>query len=95
MAQRINETKYKNMISGLYHFAGTVYTKASEMQIAALVVKQALGENDTGAKEAYNHVKHCQEKYAIVVEEAKRIAQLMQEELDDQLKERNVWQGTE
>lgn len=95
MANRIDESKYEAMISALYQYATNVYTHASKMHTAAVIIKGALGEDDKGAQEAYRHVTQCQEKYADVTEMAKKIAKAMQEELDEQRKEDAIWNSTE
>lgn len=88
---RINEQSYEAMIAALYHFANTVYSAASEMQILASGCAQGLGEEDKAIPEIYKQIKECQLKYAEAVKKAKDIAAAMQEELDDQRKEDQVW----
>ena len=90
MAQ-INETCYENMMAALYAFASKIYTKSSEMQTLAYECTNALGEDDSGAKEAYKKIALCQQKYAEAAQEAKNIAAALQEELDNQKKEKEIW----
>lgn len=91
MAQRVDEAKYEAMIAALYKFASSVYTSASEMQSLASVCAQALSEEDKAVGEIYKKIKECQLKYAEATEQAKSIAAAMQEELDEQRKENEVW----
>ena len=91
MAQRVDEAKYEAMISALYKFASNVYTSASEMQSLASVCAQALSEEDKAVGEIYKKIKDCQLKYAEASNQAKAIAASMQEELDEQRKEDQVW----
>lgn len=91
MAQRVDEAKYEAMIAALYKFASNVYTSASEMQSLASVCAQALSEEDNAVGEIYKKIKECQLKYAESTEQAKSIAAAMQEELDEQRKEDEVW----
>lgn len=95
MAQRVDEAKYEAMISALHAFASNVYTAASEMQSLASVCTQALGEEDKAVGEIYTKIKDCQLKYAEATNEAKSIAAAMQEELDEQKKEDQVWSSDE
>ena len=95
MAQRVDEAKYEAMISALYTFASNVYSAASEMQSLASVCAQALGEEDKAVGEIYTKIKDCQLKYAEATNEAKSIAAEMQEELDEQRKEDQVWSSDE
>ena len=88
---RIDEAKYEAMISALYRFASQVYVSASEMQTLASVCTQALGEEDKAAPEIYAKIRDCQLKYAEATNQAKAIAAAMQEELDEQRKEDQVW----
>ena len=91
MADKINEQKYEAMISALQTFASTVSTKASEMQSLAAVCRSALGDNDEGSAEIYKKISECQVKYGDAATEALNIASEMQEELDEQRKEREIW----
>lgn len=91
MAQRVDEAKYGAMISALYSFASNVYTSASEMQSLASVCAQALSEEDKAVGEIYKKIKECQLKYAEATEQAKSIASSMQQELDEQKKEDEIW----
>ena len=91
MASIVNEAKYEAMISALNKFASTVYTKSSEMQSLATVCRSALGDTDEGSAEIYKKISECQVKYADAAKEARDIAAQMQEELDEQRKEREVW----
>ena len=95
MAQRVDEDKYEAMISALYAFASNVYTAASEMQSLASVCAQALSEEDKAVGEIYTKIKDCQLKYAEATNQAKSIAAAMQEELDEQRKEDQVWSSDE
>lgn len=88
---RIDEAKYEAMISALYRFASQVYVSASEMQTLASVCTQALGEEDKAVPEIYAKIRDCQLKYAEATNQAKAIAAAMQEELDEQRKEDQVW----
>lgn len=92
---RIDEAKYEAMISALYRFASQVYVSASEMQTLASVCTQALGEEDKAVPEIYAKIKDCQLKYAEATNQAKAIAAAMQEELDEQRKEDQVWSSEE
>lgn len=95
MAQRVDEAKYEAMISALYTFASNVYTAASEMQSLASVCAQALSEEDKAVGEIYTKIKDCQLKYAEATNQAKAIAAAMQDELDEQRKEDQVWSSDE
>lgn len=95
MAQRVDEGKYEAMISALHSFATNVYTSSSEMQTLASVCAQALGEEDKAVGEIYSKIKDCQLKYAEACSQAKAIAAAMQEELDEQRKEDQVWNSDE
>lgn len=88
---RISEINYENMIAALNAFASKVYVAASEMQTAASVAAQAIGAEDKAAPEIYAKIRDCQLKYAAATEQAKAIAQAMQEELDRQREEDQVW----
>ena len=92
---RVNEAKYNQMISALYTFAGNVYTSASELQTLASVCVSAIGEEDSAVPKIYNDIKACQLKYMEAVEQAKKIAAAMQEELDEQKKEEAIWNSEE
>ena len=91
MAQRVDEAKYEAMIAALYKFASNVYTSASEMQTLAYGCAQILGDEDKAVAEIYKKIKECQLKYAEATNQAKDIAAAMQEELDEQRKENEVW----
>lgn len=91
MAQRVDEAKYESMITALGIFAQNVYNASTEMQALAGVCVQAIGEEDKAVAEIYKQVKECQEKYAEACAQAKDIATAMQEELDEQRKEDEVW----
>lgn len=95
MAQRVDEAKYGAMISALHTFASNVYSAASEMQSLASVCVQALSEEDKAVGEIYNKIKDCQLKYAEATTQAKSIAAAMQEELDEQKKEDEIWNSDE
>ena len=95
MAQRVDEAKYEAMISALDAFASNVYTAASEMQSLTSVCAQALSEEDKAVGEIYTKIKDCQLKYAEATNQAKSIAAAMQEELDEQRKEDQVWSSDE
>lgn len=95
MAQRVSEEKYDAMISALYTFASNVYIAASELQTLASVCTQALGEGDKAVDEIYKKIKDCQLKYAEATTQAKSIAAAMQEELDEQRKEDEIWNSDE
>ena len=95
MAQRVDEAKYEAMISALNTFASNVYTASSEMQSLASVCTQALGEEDKAVGEIYSKIKDCQLKYADACTQARNIAAAMQEELDEQRKEDQVWSSDE
>lgn len=91
MAQRVDEAKYEAMISALYTFASKVYIAASEMQTLASVCAQALSDEDKAVGEIYARIRDCQLKYAEATTEARNIAAAMQEELDEQRKEDQIW----
>lgn len=91
MAQRVDEAKYTAMISALYTFASNVHSVASEMQTLASVCAQALNEEDKAVGEIYAKIQACQQKYAEATRQAKSIAAAMQEELEEQKKEDDVW----
>ena len=91
MAQRVDEAKYEAMISALYAFASNVYNAASEMQSLASVCAQELSEEDKAVGEIYTRIRDCQLKYAEATAKAKSIAAAMQEELDEQRKEDQIW----
>lgn len=93
MAQRVDEAKYEAMIAALYKFASNVYTTASEMQTVANQAQSALGDEDKAVGEIYKRIKDCQLKYAAATEQAKAIASAMQEELEEQRKENQVWES--
>ena len=61
------------------------------MQTLASVCTQALGEEDKAVPEIYAKIRDCQLKYAEATNQAKAIAAAMQEELDEQRKEDQVW----
>ena len=88
---RISETCYENMMTALYTFANVVYSKATEMQTLAYMCADVLGEEDSGAKEIYKKVSDTRIKYAEAVKEAKDIAAALQEELENQKKEAQIW----
>lgn len=91
MAQRVDEAKYEAMISALYTFASNVYTATSEMQSLASVCAQALNDEDKAVGEIYAKIRDCQLKYAEATTKARSIAAAMQEELDEQRKEDQIW----
>lgn len=93
MAQRVDEAKYEAMITALYTFATNVYNTASEMQSLATVCTQVLSAEDKAVGEIQTKINDCQVKYADATEKAKKIAAAMQEELDEQRKEDQVWSG--
>ena len=93
MADRVNEAKYEAMIEALNTFANIVYTKSSEMQTIANVCQSALGDNDEGSAEIYKKISECQAKYGDAAKDAVDIAAAMQEELDAQRAERDVWES--
>ena len=88
---RIDEKCYENMMTALYTFANVVYTKTSEMQTLAYTCTNVLGEEDSGTKEIYKKVSATQIKYAEAAKEARDIAAALQEELEDQKKEDQIW----
>ena len=91
MAQRVNEQKYEAMIAALTQFASSVSEKASEMNNLGAMCKQALGDGDEGVEKAISELRSCQRKYLEASKQALEIAQAMQEELDAQRREREVW----
>lgn len=88
---RINEQKYEEMISVLHTFATNVYNASSEMQSLATVCASALGDEDPAVAQITSQINDCQVKYADVCETARSIANEMQEELDEQRKENEMW----
>lgn len=95
MAQRVDEAKYEAMISALNTFASSVKSASSEMQTHAYGCAQVLSEEDKAVNEIYAKIKDCQLKYAAACTQAQKIAQAMQEELDEQRKEDRVWSSDE
>lgn len=91
MADVINETKYKAMISALYHFSGRVGTLASEMQTLALVVKSALEEEDSAVPAIYSNISTCARKYSDLASEALKLAGDIHSELEIAKREQRVW----
>lgn len=91
MADRIVESKYESMISALNNFATNIRTKAGEMQSLANICQSALGEGDEGAMQIHRKISECVSKYNDAAGEAISIAQKMQTELDNQRREREVW----
>ncbi len=91
MADRIDEGKYKAMIWALETFASKVSTASTELQSLAGTCAQSLSEEDKAIAPIYQQVRKCQEKYGEAATEARRIAGLMQGELEEQRKEDQVW----
>ena len=91
MAQRIDEAKYEAMISALYAFASNVYNAASEMQTLASVCVQAIGDEDKAVASIYAQIKESQLKYEEATSQARSIADKMQEELEEQRREDQIW----
>ena len=54
-----------------------------------------MSEEDKAVNEIYAKIKDCQLKYAAACAQAQKIAQTMQEELDEQRKEDQVWSSDE
>jgi len=88
---RIDEKKYEDMISALHTFASNVYNASSEMQSLATVCASALGDEDPAVSQITSKINECQVKYSDACDTARSIANEMQEELDEQRQENDVW----
>lgn len=95
MAERVIVANYENMISALQTAARTIYDDAAELLNEANICASALGESDNAVPEIIQKVTECQQKYAECAAVAMDIAQAMQEELDEIMKEREVWDSEE
>jgi hypothetical protein len=91
----INESKYEEMISALHIFATNVDLASSEMQSLAVVSASFLGEEDPAVSGIASHINTCRIKYAEACETARKIAYEMQNELDEQRNENQVWSSSE
>lgn len=92
---RVDEAKYEAMIEALNTFANQVSTAVAEMESIAATSVNAIGSEDAAVAPINAQIRKSREKYDLAVQEAKRIAAAMQEELDEQRKEREVWDGDE
>lgn len=95
MAERVNEAKYESMIAALQRFAANVSTLAEEMGACASTASSALSDEDEAVPEICRMIKSSELKYMKACKEALNIASAMQEELDEQRRERDVWTGDE
>lgn len=95
MAYVMDEAKYEAMISALHTFASNIDLASSEMTTLASVCVAALSEEDRAVGEIYKNIKDCQLKYSKAAGQAKIIAQLMQQELDESRKENAVWNNSD
>lgn len=92
---RVDEAKYEAMIEALNTFANQVSSAVAEMESIAATSVNAIGAEDAAVGPINEQIRKSREKYDLAVQEAGRIAAAMQEELDEQRKEREVWDGDE
>lgn len=88
MAERIVEQNYKNMIDALGTFGSAVSVIQSELESIATLAQSELGEGDSDIESIAKQVKSCCLKYAELSNQAIEIANAMQEELDEYIKDR-------
>lgn len=91
MADRVNEQNYESMISALQQYASKIDTEVDNMQSLGNTCVQAIGEEDNAVSQIVSKLKACEKKYLEAAKQALDIAKSMQEELDAQKKEDELW----
>lgn len=91
MADKIDEAKYDAMITALNSFAAKVSEASAEIQSLSSNCVQALGEEDKAVGPIAEKVRVCTGKYAEAAEQAQKIAQQMQQELEEAHREDEIW----
>lgn len=88
---RIDEKKYEDMIQELNSFHSTVINSSEEMLSTVETCAQGLGDDDPAATASLRDIKKSALHYKKAALKAKKIADAMTEELEEQRKEREVW----
>lgn len=91
MADTINRKKYEAMITALNTFAANVSRIAEEMQTMAAVCARTLGDEDHAIEPIYQKVSESSRKYEDATVEAKNIAALMEQELEQKAEDEGNW----
>ena len=90
--QQVNPQAYGAMIEALESFASSITTFAAQLESTGNKCAQALGTEDSATVKITTEVTNSKSKYEAIAAEARRIASLMQEELDESMKEETeVW----
>lgn len=95
MATKIDRSQYHAMMSALNTFAVNVSEAADGLQSLASACTQAIGKEDKAVPEICKQIMESQRKYADAVAMAKSIISDMQEELDIDAEEDNVWTSSD
>lgn len=82
MADYVNKTNYHNMIQALRDFATKTADTIEQLTAACSTCIQTLGEDDVLSTILPDKEKDVVAKYAAAIEEARRIADAMEEELN-------------
>ena len=90
---RIDEARYESMISELNSFASKIGSSATELQSISSTCISAIGSDDKAVPTIVAKINLSVSKYMEAAADAKSIAQKMQEELDEQRREDQEWQG--
>ena len=93
MASRISERNYAEMINALCVFAKNISEQSDDMLVTAYTCTQALGDSDEASGQILGKIQVCQQKYGEAAAMAIDIAKAMQEELEKQRSERQIWQN--
>ena len=91
MAQKVDEAKYGAMIDALKAFASAVSSAVDEMDSIVNECVQNLSQEDEAVGQISSRIKGCEKKYLECCKQALTIAQEMQQELEAQQKEREIW----
>lgn len=91
MADRINEQNYESMISTLKQYASRIHSEVETMQGIGNACIQAIGDEDEAVGKIVSDLRSCERKYLEAAKQALSIANTMQEELDAQRREREIW----
>ena len=91
MAQKVDEARYEAMISALSSFASAVSSAVDEMDSIVNECVQNLSQEDEAVGQISSRIKGCEKKYLECCRQALTIAQDMQQELEAQQKEREIW----
>ena len=91
MVQKVDEAKYGAMIDALKAFAAAVSSAVAEMDAIVCDCAQNLSQEDEATGEISMRIRVCEKAYLECCQQALTIAQDMQQELEAQQKERDIW----